>query len=296
MKSDNYIAEMFPQRYDLFFSNLVSHAAEEVVSLYWGFMRNFIIILVILIFTAPLFPVEYKTIHIIVALCDNENQGIVPVSKKLGDGKNPNTNLYWGALYGVKTTFKKSSSWKLIKQYKNLNTKIAERVIFKHHNSHTFLIADAYYGDKIKDAIIDIIHSGYGEKNEMLKIHYNSKDIELGIYGESDLLTYAGHNGLMELEYHYNSKIKDEKVRDLILLACSTQRYFKEQFYNTKVNPILVTTGLMAPEAYTLESVFEGWILSETKEELLLRAAKAYSKYQKCSLKAAEKLFDHKWH
>ena len=40
-------------------------------------------------------------IHAFVPLCDNENQGIVPVSKSLGDGLNLRTNLYWGALYGV---------------------------------------------------------------------------------------------------------------------------------------------------------------------------------------------------
>ena len=51
----------------------------------------------------------------------------------------------------------------------------------------------------------------------------------------------------------------------------------------------------MAPEAYTLESVFEGWINSESKNEIELRGAKAYSKYQKCSLNAAKNLFDNKW-
>jgi hypothetical protein len=49
-----------------------------------------------------------KTIHVIVAWCDNEYQGIVPVPKHLGDGDNPATNLYWGATYGVKNFFKRS--------------------------------------------------------------------------------------------------------------------------------------------------------------------------------------------
>jgi len=34
---------------------------------------------------------------VFVALADNFNQGIVPVSAKLGNGDNPKTNLYWGA-------------------------------------------------------------------------------------------------------------------------------------------------------------------------------------------------------
>ncbi len=48
---------------------------------------------------------SYRTIHIFVALCDNKNQGIVPVPPILGNGEDPKNNLYWGALYGVKTFF-----------------------------------------------------------------------------------------------------------------------------------------------------------------------------------------------
>ena len=112
-----------------------------------------------------LFSQPPKSIHIIVALCDNEFQGIVPVSDLLGNGREPGTNLYWGALFGVKTN----------------------------------------------------------------------------------------------------------------------------------VNPILLTTGLMAPESYILGSVFESWIKKESKEDIRTQATIAYNKYQKCGLKAAKNLFDYKW-
>ena len=39
--------------------------------------------------------------HVIVALADNEYQGIVRVPQSLGDGDRPQSNLYWGAMYGV---------------------------------------------------------------------------------------------------------------------------------------------------------------------------------------------------
>jgi len=38
---------------------------------------------------------SFKTIHVFVALCDNVNQGIVPVSAKLGNGQDIKGNLYW---------------------------------------------------------------------------------------------------------------------------------------------------------------------------------------------------------
>ncbi|MEM6697149.1 MAG: hypothetical protein AAF599_02045, partial [Bacteroidota bacterium] len=45
---------------------------------------------------------QTQTIHVFVALCDNVNQGIVPVPEHLGNGQDANSNLYWGAAYGVK--------------------------------------------------------------------------------------------------------------------------------------------------------------------------------------------------
>lgn len=51
------------------------------------------------------------SVHIMVALCDNTYQCIVPVPKGIGNGQNPATNLYWGCGYGIKTYFKKSAEW-----------------------------------------------------------------------------------------------------------------------------------------------------------------------------------------
>ena len=67
---------------------------------------------------------QTKTIHILVALCDNKYQGIVQVPAKIGNGQDPKNNLYWGCGYGVKSFFKKQSEWKLIKEYKNVSTQI----------------------------------------------------------------------------------------------------------------------------------------------------------------------------
>ena len=52
-----------------------------------------------------------KLIHVHVALCDNDSQGIVPVPKKIGNGNDPGNNLYWGCGYGVRTFFTNSSDW-----------------------------------------------------------------------------------------------------------------------------------------------------------------------------------------
>ena len=45
---------------------------------------------------------ETKTIHVLVALCDNKYQKIVPVPQAIGNGQDPKNNLYWGLLMVLK--------------------------------------------------------------------------------------------------------------------------------------------------------------------------------------------------
>ncbi|WP_299114700.1 hypothetical protein [uncultured Winogradskyella sp.] len=227
-----------------------------------------------------------KTIHVFVALCDNENQGIVPVPDKFGNGQNPKNNLYWGALYGMKTYFKNSKDWTFIKNIKSNNPKVLERLLFKHKTSNTYLLADAYDGKYIKQTTIDFLQATAGRSE--VSILHNSKTLNFG--GASGLLSYIGHDGLMEFNVEGNFTPFNTNKRDAIVLACISKDYFKPYFEQTKVNPLVWTTGLMAPEAYTLKSAIDGWILDETDLQIRERAAQAYHKYQKCGIKGARRL------
>jgi hypothetical protein len=51
----------------------------------------------------------------------------------------------------------------------------------------------------------------------------------------------------------------------------------------------------MAPEAYTLKSAIDGWILRESNDQIRERAAVAYDKYQKCGLRGARRLLVTGW-
>ena len=108
-----------------------------------------------------------KVVHVLVALCDNINQGIVPVPARLGNGEDLQNNLYWGAAYGVKSFFiRKDSDWQLISSIAPLNQFILERCIFKHKKREVYLIADAYKGAEIKRCISDFFEYAAGNQNE----------------------------------------------------------------------------------------------------------------------------------
>lgn len=231
-----------------------------------------------------------KTIHVFVALCDNKYQGILPVPVKIGNGQDPNNNLYWGCGYGIRSFFKNSKEWKLIRIQK-LDTLRLERLVFKHATKNYYLVADAYNGQYIKQCTKDFLYSCAGQSKDT--IHVNNTIA--GISGNSKLLAYIGHDGLMDFQLTESFANADGKKRDCIILACISKTYFAPHLKATKATPIVWTTGLMAPEAYTLHDALTGYVNNETNESVRTKAALAYSKYQKCSEKAARNLLVTGW-
>lgn len=223
----------------------------------------------------------YKTIHIFVALCDNKYQGIVPVPKSIGNGQDPKNNLYWGCSNGIKTYFKRSKNWELISIRKIDLTKM-ERIIFKHISKKYYLIADAYNGMYIKKCTEDFLKSSCGQLKDT--IHIQNKTI--GIAGYSTLLSYIGHDGLMDFNVDEEFINTDKVKRNTIILACYSKHYFSPHLKNANVNPILWTTNLMCPEAYTVHDAIQSFIIGENAENIRNMSAKAYNKYQKCGEKA----------
>ncbi|KZS41099.1 hypothetical protein AWE51_23385 [Aquimarina aggregata] len=231
---------------------------------------------------------ETRTIHVFVALCDNTFQGIVPVPEKIGNGKDPALNLYWGAGYGVKSFFKiKTKDWVLVKQLKSSNPIILDRLLFKHSTKNVYLLADAYDGEKIKTCVEDFLKASNSQNGFTIK----ENNLTLNFGGDSDLISYVGHDGLMDFEVDIDYNETYKKKRDVIILACFSRNYFTTEIRKANANPILWTTHLMAPEAYTLKAAIDGWINNENGKQIDERAAQAYNKYQKCGIKGARNLF-----
>lgn len=232
-----------------------------------------------------------NTIHIFVALCDNKYQGIVPVPAGIGNGQDPNTNLYWGCGYGIRTYFKKSKEWKLVKTEKPGNN-ILERIIFKHTSKpNQYLVADAYDGQHIKQCTTDFLNSSAGLHNDSITVDNTT----IGIGGNAQLLAYIGHDGLMDFKLDEKFVNTDDKKRDVIILACYSKMFFGPHLKEANVNPVVWSSHLMAPEAYIVHDAITGYLNGETNEQVRTRAAKAYNKFQKCGEKAARNLLVTGW-
>jgi len=236
-----------------------------------------------------------RTVHVFVALADNEHQGIVPVAAKLGNGEDPQNNLYWGSAYGVRSFFAHSPDWQRVMCRPVPRAEILERCVFRYRGEDVYLIADAYRGMEIKQLIIDFLSAAAGDGSEMLRISDLGRDVKLPIQGGANLVAYIGHDGLMDFQLSRFPLQKNDTHRDAIVLACASRQFFAEPIRASGAFPLIWTTGLMAPEAYTLKSALDGWIAGESREEIRDRAASAYDKYQKCGARAAHRLLTSGW-
>jgi hypothetical protein len=228
-------------------------------------------------------------------LADNEHQGIIPAPAKLANGKDPAGNLYWGAMFGIKTYFKNSEEWKLLWSGPGSKPAIMERCIFKHHQSDVYLVADAYEGSMIREAVTDFLSAAAGLGGESVSVKSKARDSSIPTRGSADLVVYVGHDAFMDFQVAPIAGQEDGRIREAIVLACASKSYFSPYLRAAGVDPLLWTTGLMAPEAYSLKAALDGWVRGEDGEAIRQRSAQAYSKYQRCSLRAAQNLFATGW-
>lgn len=230
---------------------------------------------------------DTKVIHVLVALCDNTYQGIVPVPAKIGNGQDAATNLYWGCGFGVRTFFARQKNWQLQQDNKYpAGSLILERLVFKYKGKEVYLVADAYDGKEIKNCTINFFKCCSGNFTDSVQL--NSRTLYCG--GAADIIAYVGHDGLMDFKISESFQAIDTQKREAMVFACISKHYFNNHLKNTGATPVVWTTGLCSPEAYSLAAALQSRIENEPVQNAALRAAEAYSKYQKCSLKAAQRL------
>lgn len=240
----------------------------------------------ILLTTALAVPAAPRVVHVLVALCDNAHQGIVPVPEALGDGSDPAHNLYWGAAFGVKTFFNKSSAWERCGEVAAPYAYVLERVVWKHTKEDVYVVADAYDGAHIQQTVQQVLRFSGGVGAEELTVD----GVALHCGGGADLVVYIGHDGLMDFAAPEVEAPLAGKHPATIVLACASRSFFAAPLKARNTHVLLWTTGLMCPEAYTLAAALDGWVANGTDAQVRERAAQAYAKYQKCSVNAARAL------
>lgn len=228
-------------------------------------------VLLLSLFASPHLSAADRTISVFVALADNKHQGIVPVPEKIGNGDDPDNNLYWGTADGLKGCFDKSTTWKLTGKTEVADQPdiIATRT-YRHTGTNAVLVAQAYRGKAIKKCIEDFESA----------VRTNA----------ADLVVFIGHNGLMDFSLP-EPKRAGTNTTACIVLCCKSEKYFKQRLTALGARPILLTTQLMYPGAFILHAAADDWLRGPTVSTIRDSAAAAYAKNQKISVKAARGVF-----
>ena len=231
-------------------------------------------------------------VHCLVPLCDNDNQGIVPVSKSLGDGLSLRTNLYWATGHGMSGYFKKKSEWQTIKIYNPSDTNILQRAIFrsKVKNAYVYLINDAYRGDRMPECLDAYFLSLAGGKKDSVLVD----SIWIKMNSSADMMAFNGHNGLMDTDID-EVESKDNRERDAIAIGCISEDYFRSYYFKARAYPLVMTTGLMYPGAFVLDDIIKKWAINSSELEMRYAAGDAYNRIMKCGQRGGRNLFSTGW-
>jgi hypothetical protein len=234
-------------------------------------------------------------IHVFVALADNASQGIVPVPKALGDGADPAHNLYWGALYGVRRWLVHDAGWKPLGFEGEKPDHVLDRVVLEKTfaaKKRAVLVADAYEGRAIKSAIEAFFAASSGHDVQSIRVVRKKRTSAIEAGGRAHVIAYVGHDGLMDFStVPPRAPESDAPPRSAIVLACASKQYFGPVLERTGAHPLLLTTSLMAPEAYTLDAAIAAFVEGKASDDVRRAAAEAYCRRQKCRLSAGLALF-----
>ena len=231
--------------------------------------------------------------HVIVALADNEYQGIVRVPQSLGDGDQPQSNLYWGAMYGVKGFLRRSADWRAVPLPASVDPQVLERLLFRRDlvrngkSVTVYLLAEAWQGRQIAGSIRQFLEMTRGQHAETILVE--GREIAAG--GAAHLVAYVGHNGLMDFEVpELRPGAANASPRVAVVLACYSDDYFSK-LLRPHAAPLVTTDSLMAPEAYVLDAVVKGWFGGASPSEVIGEAASAFARYQKIPDRSARRIF-----
>lgn len=261
--------------------------------------------------------------HVVVALADNEAQGIVPVPPALGDGDDPDGNLYWGARYGVATWFARDAAeargWERVALAETavgagtgeeaLPEGVLRRVVFRRDverdgvKAEAYVVADAWRGAAIREATLAFLRYAAGAETIAVRAAAAGNDagqdarnpVEIRAGGRAHVVAFVGHDGLMDFTIPADEapeRDADAPPRAAIVLACASEPYFRPLLERAGAWPMVTTTDLMAPEAYSLQAALDAWFDGpEGAGAMRAAAAEAYDRFQGCGSRAASRLF-----
>ena len=220
-------------------------------------------------------------------------------NKKLGDGDNPDTNLYWSTTPGFGEWFaRRHSGWKrVLKQTadetgdhdivaiqvyrRDVTAPPAwqKRGVPKHFELD--IVIHGWRGKSIDKALAAYADDVSGKGTRELVLDDKSK---LSAGGAAQLVAFVGHNRLMDLD-SFTWPEPGKTVKGAIAIACDTAPYMKQQVSAATRVPLLMTSDLLFANAAPLEAAVLAFATGGGYAEIRKDAATAYAGIQEVEVR-----------
>jgi hypothetical protein len=246
-----------------------------------------------------------------VPLCDNSI--IACGNAKLGDGDNPDTNLYWSTTPGFGAWFaRRGSGWKRALKLRGAATGNADIVAVEVYRKQvTAPAAWVKRGAPKKFALAIVIHGGRGKAIDAALAAY-ARDVSggparvvelddhttLSAGGAAQLVSWVGHNRLMDVD-KYSWPKPGAKVTGTIAIACHTAAYMEAEVSASTRVPLLMTRDLLFSNAAPFEAVLLAFVEGAGYARMRADATAAYAGVQKRPVEKMRGVFtnpsDRRW-
>ena len=220
-------------------------------------------------------------------------------NKKLGDGDNPDTNLYWSTTPGFGEWFsRRNSGWKRVLKQDASETGDADILaVLVYRRTITAPAAWVKRGAPKQFEIDLVIHGWRGKAIDRALAAYaddvsgkGSRELELAdksklaAGGAAQLVAFVGHNRLMDLDA-FTWPEPGKVTKGAIAIACDTAPYMKEQVSAATRVPLLMTSDLLFANAAPLEAAVLAFATGGGYADIRKDAATAYAKIQEVDVK-----------
>jgi len=207
----------------------------------------------------------------------------------------PDTNLVWGALYGVDTHFPNAAKWqRILSDDGDGKSHILRRSIFKKTSRPTehwaargitepfdvYVLALAWHGQHAMEAMQAPVRDAACHIERII----NADGRRLRFGGDSVILGYAGENALLG---EYVDPIaaahpcKLNEIRGIFYLCSRSAIVLHMPMIDAGFYSVLFTRDSLPPEAYTINGIMDALLIGDLDRGFTDSAAAQYQRYQK---------------
>jgi hypothetical protein len=251
---------------------------------------------------------------VIVPLCSNDqiNCGSTPA----GRPGNLKTNLYWGAVFGMRRFFdRKHSGWTRIELTQGTDQGfvlpnsqalsglpegvLLERAVYRRQfdrddasgkgdaPGEQIVVLQAIHGSEIDHAISLFWSLATTGGRIRFQDGQRIRDERIHVAG------YAGHNRLMDGIHLPAVATKHPNAGAIpsFVMACESDAYFSRSLRQAGSDPLVMTRALMAPEGYVVDAIVQALGDNAALPAIRARTVDAYAKWQRLSTGVASSIF-----